>query len=754
MSSPSPWEINQSAMQEMTRLHESLLVNDWQAHEREVFLVRLLFCLFADDTGIFPEGSFFRYVLASREDGQDLAERLNELFLTLDTAPEMRGNLSREMSHFPYINGKLFSEVLPSGRLDGEFRRTLLEGHAYSWGEISPEIFGAMFQEIMNQKQRREWGSYYTSEENIRKLIGPLFLDGLWEEFRQCRGRKQKLRDFHEKLTRLTFLDPACGCGNFLIVTYRELRRLELAVIRELYDIRQRVLDVGMFCRVQTGQFYGIEVESFQVQIARVGMWLTDHQCNREAAELFGMYYARIPLVQSAEIVQANALTIDWSEVIPPQKLSYIIGNPPFVGARLMNAGQKQDLRLVFGGTAAAGNLDYVTGWYRKAAIFMQGTGIRAAFVSTNSICQGEQAGLLWKNLKYNYHTGIDFACRTFVWNSEAKGQAKVHCVIIGFSDRAEDAKEEEKLLIDGGNVRRVPHINAFLAAAPDVFVESRRRPMAEVPPMTFGSMANDGGHLILEPAEAEELMQIRPELAEVVRPFLGAEEYLHGRERWCLWFAGQEMERFERIPEVTGRILSVRRYREESSREATRKLARTPHLFGEIRQPETGSYILVPRVSSHRREYIPMGFLSARVIASDSTLIIPNADAYLFGILSSAMHMAWVRTVAGRLKSDYRYSASIVYNNFPFPDPDPMLRERISDCGKEVLAVRDREGGCPASLYDPETMPTPLIRAHRELDAAVDAAYGGGFRGEEDRTAHLMELYAALTGERSAQPT
>ena len=752
MSSPSSREINQSAMEEMTRLHESLLANGWQAHEREVLLVRLLFCLFADDTEIFPEGSFFRYVLASREDGRDLAERLNALFLALDTAPEARGNLTEELRHFPYINGKLFAEPLPAGNLDGEFRRILLEGHAHSWGGISPEIFGAMFQEIMNQKQRREWGSYYTSEENIRKLIGPLFLDGLWEEFRQCRGRRRKLSDFHEKLTRLTFLDPACGCGNFLIVTYRELRRLELAVIRELYDTRQRVLDVGMFCRVQTGQFFGIEVESFQVQIARVGMWLADHQCNREAAELFGMYYARIPLVQSAEIVQANALTADWAEVIPPQKLSYIIGNPPFVGARLMTAGQKQDLRLVFGGTAAAGNLDYVTGWYRRAAAFMQETGIRAAFVSTNSICQGEQASLLWKNLKYNYRTGIDFAHRTFVWNSEAKGQAKVHCVIIGFSDRAEDAPEEEKLLFDGGSVRRVPHINAYLAAAPDVFVESRRRPIAEVPPMSFGSMANDGGHLILEPTEADELVQRYPELAPILRPFIGAEEYIHGKERRCLWFAGQEMEQFERIPEVSGRILAVRRYREESARAATRKLARTPHLFGEIRQPEEGSYILVPRVSSHRREYIPMGFLSARVIATDSALIVPEADTYLFGILTSAMHMAWVRAVAGRLKSDYRYSASIVYNNFPFPDPEPALRERIAACAAEILAVRGREGGCPADLYDREKMPAALIRAHRELDAAVDAAYGGGFRGEEERAAHLMECHAVLTGERSAR--
>lgn len=746
----NPMDINLKAMDKMAEIHDSLKAFGYEAHELEVYLVRLLFCLFADDTDIFPENAFYDYVMASRGDGSDLSSRLAELFFALDTKAEERKLLEPELQIFPYINGRLFEERLPERSIDGSFMLLLLTCKEIPWREISPAIFGAMFQEIMNQQTRREWGSYYTSEENIRKLIGPLFLDELWEEWKHCRGNGRRMRQFHDKLSQLTFFDPACGCGNFLIITYQELRRLEMEVVKAIYGTEQRVLDVGMYCRVNVGQFYGIELEAFQAQIARVGMWLADHQLNLEAAEYFGMYYARIPLAQSAEIYQGNALTTDWSLVIPAEKLNYIIGNPPFVGARLMKEEQKKDLRKVFGSSRASGNMDYVTGWYQKAANYMAKTGIRAAFVSTNSICQGEQACLLWKSLKLQYNIGIDFAYQTFVWNNEAKGQAKVHCVIIGFSDwSVRNVEGQKKRLIDGNRERLVPHINAYLLAAPDVYVESRRKPLADVPPMSFGSMANDGGHLILTPSEAADLVGHYPALGSAIRSFVGSEEYINGKERCCLWLLGIHPDKYRDVPEVQERIDAVRQFRLFSPREATRKLAKYPELFGEIRQPEKGRYILVPRVSSWRRSYIPMGFVSSSIIASDAALIIPDATAALFGILTSSMHMAWVRAIAGRLKSDYRYSASIVYNTFPFPEMTEEQEAIIGQLAEKVLQTRDEYASeTLAWLYDDKTMPEDLRRAHRELDKAVDRAYGRTFAGEEDRITYLMERYASMTGE------
>ena len=738
-------EINLHAMRKMTALLECLEKYGYREHSLEVYLVRMLFCLFASDAGIFPEGAFPGYLGASRLDGGDLSQRLAALFRVLDTPVEERGQTDPSLAAFPYVDGKLFAEELPVYPFDGNFAGLLAECLQVQWRSISPAIFGAMFQEIMNQEKRREWGTYYTSEENIEKLIGPLFLDSLREELAACRGNRRKLQRFHQKLQNLCFFDPACGCGNFLIVAYRELRRLELAVIRELYDTEQRVLDVGMFCRVDVGQFYGIEYEPFQAQIARVGMWLTDHQMNREAAEFFGMYYARIPLVSSARIVQGNALEMDWEQVIPREKKPFIIGNPPFVGARLMNREQKQDLRRVFAGMRAAGNMDYVTAWYRKAAEYMAGTDIQAAFVSTNSITQGEQAGLLWNCLAHDFGMELDFARRSFVWNNEARGQAKVHCVILGFSSR-ERKKKEPKRIFQGDTCRPVPHINAYLAAAPDVFLESRRKPLWPVPSMVFGSMANDGGHLLLSPEEAEQIRSAWPEAAPWIRRFCGSVEYIENQERYCLWLKGVEPEAYARIPAIRERVEAVRRFRQVSPREATKKLAETPALFGEIRQPEEGRYILVPRVSSENRPYIPMGFLSAETIASDAVFLVPEASAALFGILNSAMHIAWVRGVAGRLKSDYRYSASVVYNNFPFPDLEDGTGE-VETAAEALLVVQQRllpELG--PSLYAEETMPAEFREAHRWLDAAVDALYGWAGGEEEERLAFLFSLYRKKT--------
>ena len=552
------------------------------------------------------------------------------------------------------------------------------------------------------------------------------------------------MQEFHEKLTRLKFFDPACGCGNFLILTYREIRKLELAVIRELYDTSQRVLDVGYYCRVEVSQFYGIEYEPFQAQIARVGLWLTDHQMNLEAADFFGMYYARIPLVQSAVIVQGNALSIDWESVVPDKENLYIIGNPPFVGARLMNREQKQDMRQVFSGSKAAGNMDYVTAWYRKAAGFMAGTKVRAAFVSTNSICQGEQAGLLWNILTYQFEMEIDFAWKTFVWNNEAKGQATVHCIILGFSAAGNRTR---KYLYDGSKRQVAAHINAYLAPAPDVFLKKRRKPLAPVPAMAFGSMANDGGHLLLEPEEVSELLISCPEAEKWVRRFYGSAEYIENQERYCLWLKGVEPEEYEAVSEIRKRVEAVRRFRGVSQRGATRKLAETPSLFGEIRQPEEGRYILVPRVSSQGRPYIPMGYLPASAIASDAVLIVPEASSVLFGVLNSALHMAWVRGVAGRLKSDYRYSASIVYNNFPFPELEGPAATAVEKAAEELLLIQEQRREIDGvRLYARDTMPEEFLLAHRRLDLAVDHLYGEEFSEDQERLSYLFARYREMT--------
>ena len=737
-------DINLAAMRKMTALLERLSFYGYREHDLEIYLVRLLFCLFASDAGIFPEGKFYAYVEASEPDGANLSERLATLFLALDTPRKEREALPEEVLAFPYVDGHLFAGALPVLPFDSEFYALLDSCRAVNWRGISPAIFGAMFQEIMNQEKRREWGTYYTSEENIEKLIRPLFLDELWEEWETCRGHRKRMKDFHEKLTRLKFFDPACGCGNFLILTYRELRKLELAVIRELYDTSQRVLDVGYYCRVEVSQFYGIEYEPFQAQIARVGLWLTDHQMNLEAADFFGMYYARIPLVQSAVIVQGNALSIDWESVVPDKENLYIIGNPPFVGARLMNREQKQDMRQVFSGSKAAGNMDYVTAWYRKAAGFMAGTKVRAAFVSTNSICQGEQAGGLWNILTYQFDMEIDFAWKTFVWNNEAKGQAKVHCIILGFSAAGNRTK---KYLYDGSKRQVAAHINAYLAPAPDVFLKKRRKPLAPVPAMAFGSMANDGGHLLLEPEEVSELLDSWPEAAKWVRRFYGSVEYIENQERYCLWLKGVDPEEYEAVSEIRKRVEAVRRFRGVSQREATRKLAETPSLFGEIRQPEEGRYILVPRVSSQGRPYIPMGYLPASAIASDAVLIVPEASSVLFGVLNSALHMAWVRGVAGRLKSDYRYSASIVYNNFPFPELEGSAAAAVAEAAEELLLIQEqRRESDGARLYARDTMPEDFLLAHRRLDLAVDHLYGEEFSDDQERLSYLFSRYREMT--------
>jgi hypothetical protein len=590
---------------------------------------------------------------------------------------------------------------------------------------------------------------------NILKLIKPLFLDELWAEFERVKTHRARLFDFHKKLRRLAFLDPACGCGNFLVITYRELRRLELEVLRASVGLTDshsaRLFEANLHQQVSldVDQFYGIEIEEFPAQIAQVALWLTDHQMNQKVAEEFGLYFARIPLVTSPHIRHANALTTDWNEVLPAQRCSYVLGNPPFVGKQFQSPGQKADLESVTRGIAGAGVLDFVAAWFVKAAAYIRGTGVRCALVATNSITQGEQVGVLWGWLLAQ-GVQIHFAHRTFQWSNEARGVAAVHCVIVGFGleQRAPKTIFEYDDLAGEPHAVTVANINPYLVDAPDVALPNRRAPVCAVPPIAFGSMPNDGGHLLLSAEQRAALLAAEPAAEPWLRPFRGSEEFLNAVERWCLWLADCPPHELRRLPAVAARVAAVKAHRLASSRATTRALADTPSLFGEIRQP-SGDYLAIPKTSSERRKFIPIAPVSGAVIASTELFTVPEASPYAFGVLCSTMHNAWVRYTCGRLKSDFRYSAGIVYNNYPWPEsPTDKQRAAVEAAAQRVLDARAQfPQSSLADLYDPLTMPPALVKAHQALDAAVDAAYGRrSFRNDAERVAFLFERYQAIT--------
>lgn len=737
--------VNEKAAKKMAKLHDKLRENGYDGHALEVYLIRLLYCMFADDSGIFEQAAFYNYIKDSKEDGSDLSERIAKLFSILDMNEEQRHKnklLSDELkSKFPYINGKLFRNVLPFAYFDSSMREIILECCEMDWSEISPAIFGAMFQEVTDQKRRRELGAHYTSEENIKKVINPLFLDDLRKEFELIKHDKKKLKEFHNKLTTLKFLDPACGCGNFLIVAYRELRLLELDALTMLIDDSDQIsLDVvNTYCKVNVNQFYGIELEDFPCQIAHVGMWLIDHQMNRRVANHFGLYYARLPLKASATIINENALRIDWNEIVPKSELNYIMGNPPFAGYKYQNHEQKEDIKVVFGEKKA---LDYVAAWYKKSAEYMKNTKIESAFVSTNSIAQGEQPAVLWKPIIKENSTIINFAQRTFKWNNEAKGKkAAVHCVIIGFSDYKNS--KEKKIFDSEGNLSIVQNINPYLVDAPNTLIERKNYPICKVPNIRKGNLPGDGGNLILNEKEKELILKENKMAEKWIRPFIGAEEFLNGKKRWCLWLVGANPSELRKCKPIMERIEKVKKSRLSSKRIRTQKLASLPTLFSEIRQPNS-SYILIPNVSSEKRKYIPMDYIGPNNICYASASFIENATLYHFGVLESSVHMAWMRAVAGRLKSDYRYSGTLVYNNLIWPIPTPKQKEAIETAAQAVLDARKLYPDCTlADLYDPNTMPPELTKAHEKLDKAVKAAYGNkGFETEEEIVASLMKMY------------
>ena len=746
--------VNIKAAELMGDLHDALKEIGYEGHMLEVYLVRLLFCLFADDSGIFEKDSFHGFLLnKTSEDGSDLAPRLSELFHVLNTPKNQRfKNLDEVYADFDYINGKLFEESLPPASFDSKMRTALLNCCDLDWGQISPAIFGSLFQSVMNPKERRNLGAHYTSEKNILKLIKGLFLDELWEEFNKVKTDARKLDKFHSKIATLQFLDPACGCGNFLIITYRELRLLEMEIIKTAQK-GQQVTDIEALVNIDVDKFYGIEIEDHAVQIATVAMWLMDHQMNQKVSSEFGDYMKRIPLRKSASIVKANALRLDWDKLIPvlpfekeTPTFNYILGNPPFIGSKLMTEEARNELKLLFHSTKGAGVLDYVTGWYVKAAMYMKQSKItKAAFVSTNSISQGEQVGILWGELFSNFDIKIHFAHRTFKWNNEASGVAAVYCVIIGFAN----FESSNKKIFEYSTVNSDPHevlaknINPYLVDAKTVIITSRQNPISNVPQMNFGNMPLDGGNLLLTDVEKNNLILKYPRLDKFIKKLISAKEYINNENRWCIWLKDASPEEIKSNSELLERIEKVKEFRLNSVAPSTRKFASTPMQFRDTYNPS--NFILIPSTSSENRKYIPFGFFKNGEIANNSCHIIANGNLFHFGILTSEMHMAWVKYVCGRLKSDFRYSKDIVYNNYPWPEsPTEKQKQAVESAAQKVLDVRaEFPNSSLADLYDHLTMPPALVKAHQVLDKAVDQCYRSQpFASETARIEYLFELY------------
>ncbi|MFN8292806.1 MAG: DNA methyltransferase [Chitinophagales bacterium] len=790
---------NIKAAELMGKLHDRLEEIGYTGHPLEVYLVRILFLLFAEDTTIFNKQQFQEYIeQRTAEDGSDLAAKLQELFQVLNTPRESRfKNLDEQLADFPYVNGKLFEENLPMASFDTKMRQALLNCCYIDWSKISPAIFGSMFQSVMNPKERRNLGAHYTSETNILKLIKPLFLDELWKEFEASRASASKLKEFHKKLSKLKFLDPACGCGNFLVITYRELRLLEIEILRVLNKSGQGFLDVREIIWLDVDMMHGIEYEEFPARIAEVAMWLIDHQMNMQISQEFGQYFVRLPLKKAAKIVHGDALETDWQSLLNPVneinviakhaniylvkepaaeyktaniqaetytvhtgkpepineiKFNYIIGNPPFIGSKLMTQFQRSQIVKEFDNADGSGVLDYVTGWYIKAAKYIQDTKIKVAFVSTNSIVQGEQTSILWKQMLNKYGIKIHFAHRTFKWSNEAKGNAAVYCVIVGFANY----DTNEKRIFEYEDIRGEAHeikaknINPYLVDAKDILITKRTNPLCNVPKIKFGNQPIDGGFLLFNEEVKNEAINQESFISKYIRKYVGSVEFINNIPRYCLWLKDAEPSDLRKSTFISERLKGVKSFRENSTRKDTRELANNSSQFAFVSHSES-EYIIIPSVSSEKRRYIPIGFMPSNIIASNLCLIIPNATIFHFGILTSEMHMAWVRNLCGRLKSDYRYSNSVVYNNFPWPEnPTEKQIKAIETAAQKVLDARLQfPNSSLADLYDPLTMPPVLIKAHNELDKAVDLAYRlQAFTTEANRMEFLFELYGKYTAD------
>lgn len=745
-------KVNVKAAEHMAALHDALRRNRYGGESLAAFLVRLMFCLFADHTGLFPR-SQFRDIIErkTRPDGSDVGSRIAQVFAVLDQPDDRRQrNLDEDLAALPYVNGHLFEARYDPPEFDGDARKWLLQCCSYDWSEVSPAIFGAMFQKVMDEDagKRRSFGAHYTSEKNILKALRPLVLDGLQAELDKA-ATAPALRAFLKRVAEIAVLDPACGCGNFLVVAYRELRGLELAAYRKLARLDQTPLSIVMVRRIEVDAMYGIEIDPFACRVAETALYLVDHQMNLQASEEFGENYIRLPLNKAPHITPGNALRMDWATVVPAERLTCVVSNPPFIGKAFRTADQSADMDEVFVHWHKHGELDYVAAWYAKSVAYVRNTDVPVAFVSTNSITQGEQVGVLWPRLMEG-GAHIFFAHRTFRWDNDAPGQAHVYCVIIGWRlmEPARCRLFDYETPKSEAMEREARRINAYLVDAPDVFVMPRRTPLCAVPRIAFGNMPNDGGHLLLDRKERDELLRTCPAAERYIRRIYGSVEFIHDIERYCLWLVEAKPNELREMPAVMERVRGVREHREKSTRPATRELAVRPTLFGEIRQPRT-NYLLIPSVSSENRRYTPMGFMPPDVIASNLALMVADADLFHFGVLSSTMHMAWVRHVCGRLKSDFRYSNEIVYNNFPWPgEVAERQRQAVVSAAQGLLDVRaGQRGQSLADLYDVDVMPTALLNIHRQLDRAVDLCYRlQPFESDLARVRLLFERYLALT--------
>ena len=715
--------------------------------------VRLVFCLYAEDAGIFGSKDMFHDYM-SRFSANDFRRALIELFQVLDTKPEERDPYMDEgLAAFPYVNGGMFAGEIEIPRSNEEIRGLILQRASddFDWSLISPTIFGAVFESTLNPETRRAGGMHYTSIENIHKVIDPLFLDDLKAELADIKAtsvaktRKDRAYAFQDKISKLKFFDPACGSGNFLTESYTSLRRLENEALRIIYGGDRVIGEMADPIKVSINQFYGIEINDFACSVAQTALWIAEAQMMQETDEIVGFNLDPLPLKTYTNIHEGNALRMDWNEVVPAGELDYIMGNPPFLGGMIQSREQKQDMVFVFGNKVKGlGELDYVAGWYRKSADLMkESSSISAAFVSTNSICQGEQVSILWEPLA-NEGIVINFAHQTFRWDSESNSKAHVHVVIIGFSR----SDNRVKRIYSGSGVTSASHINGYLTDAPDVFIHNVSSPICDVPPMAFGNMPRDGGGFILSEEECEELIKQEPLTTQWIHPYMGADEFIKGKKRYCLWLQGANPSDLRKCPHVMERIERVRSMRLASSAESTRRMADTPTLFAQITQDIGRPFIIVPSVSSEKRKYVPIGFMSPEVIASNLVFVISDAHIYHFGVLTSSVHNAWMREVAGRLESRYRYSKDIVYNNFPWPQPTEVQRQKIEQTAQAILDARNLyPTSSLADLYDETVMPPELRRAHRANDAAVLEAYGFPKDAtESDIVARLFKMYQELT--------
>lgn len=765
--------VNIEASERLGRLHDALYESGYRGHDLERFLVRVLFCLFADDTGIFEPKDILHDYLKSRtrEDGTDTGPMLMRLFQVLNTPEDERSNkLDFDLTRFPYVNGDLFAEDLRMPDFDAEMREILLEASSFDWGEVSPAIFGSLFQSVMDPEKRRAIGAHYTTEKNILKVIGPLFMDDLWREFQSIKNRKRQkrayLERFHRKLMNLTFFDPACGCGNFLVIAYRELRSLEIEVLKALYSGYEKYFkaaDASRLSQIDVDQFYGIELEEFPARIAEAAMWMMDHIMNNRLGLTFGQPFARIPLTKSPAIRHGDALAVNWNDILPSEECDYVFGNPPFGGAKLQKTKQRAAVREIADLGGSGGTLDYVAAWFVKAGQYVQKGHARIAFVATNSITQGEQVAQLWPILWDRYGLEIAFAHRTFAWGSEARGKAHVHVVIIGLTKR--DQEPRTKRLFSYDDIKRDPvesthtAITAYLFAGTrdnrHLVVREESRPINGLPRLIIGSKPIDGGHYIFTNEEKEEFLRKEPQAEKYFRPFIGAREYLNNQFRWILYLQDAEPSELRHMPMVRERINCVREYRTQSKSKPTQALAETPTLYHVNVIPDS-PFLVIPEVSSERRKYVPIGWLEPPAIPSNLVRALVGAEKWHFGVLTSAMHMAWLRQIGGRLKSDYRYSIGLVYNTFPWPEMTGKQQNRIAALAQAVLDARAAHPGeSLADLYDPDLMPANLRKAHNALDRAVDRLYRKApFRSERERVEHLFQLYEQMISPLTSKKT